>query len=123
MTWVVLERTVCNLNKRELVQARDYIAYASVYHRALKERGEYLSYPLRIDEILVNLNKEDDLFTYVRICNLERAMFMDSKVTKNRARFIITDQALLYYTEKYREVLERAIYHLEQGRRKHEDCV
>ena len=50
-------------------------------------------------------------------------MFMDSKVAKNRARFTITDQALLYYTEKYREVLERAIYHLEQGRRKHEDSV
>ena len=120
---MVSERTVCNLNKRELVRARDYIAYASVYHRALKERGVYLSYPLRIDEILVNLNKEDDLFTYVRICNLESVMFMDSNVAKNRARFIITNRTLLYYTEKYREVLERAIYHLEQARRKHEDCV
>lgn len=105
------------MNKRELVRARDYIAYASVYHRALKERGEYLLYPLQIDEILVNLNKEGDVITRARIGGLERVMFMDSKVAKKRARFIITDQVLLYYTEKYCEVLEKASYHLWQARR------
>ena len=111
------------MNKRELVRARDYIAYASVYYRALKNRGGYLSYPLQIDEILVNLNKDDNVITYARIRNLERVMFMGSRIAKNRVRFIIGDPVLLYYTEKYREVLERAIYHLEQGRREYEDCV
>lgn len=62
------------------------------------------------------------MITYARIRNLERVMFMGSRVAKNRARFF-TDPVLFYYAEKYWEVLERAVYHLEQGRREYGDSL
>ena len=116
MTWMIIERTVCNLNKRELVQARDYIAYASVYHRALKERGMHLMYPLIMDGVFTSLKSGDIDSANVKISTIRVDISWEhfgGYLNKN----YIGSPVLSYYTRKYLEVLEKASYHLWQARR------
>lgn len=115
MTWMVLERTVCNLNKRELVRARDYIAYSSVYYRALKERGWRLPYPLLIDDVFTSLKGGDTDIADVKITKI-RVDILWRYFTRGFYKNFIGDPVLSYYTMKYLEVLEKASYHLWQAR-------
>lgn len=116
MTWMVSERTVCNLNKRELVQARDYIAYASVYNRALKERGMPLMYPLIMDGVFTSLKSGDIDSASVKIIKI-RVDILWRYAKERLDKYNTGDPVLSYYARKYLEVLEKASYHLWQARR------
>ena len=103
------------MNKRELVQARDYIAYASVYYRALKERGMYLMYPLIMDGVFTSLKSGDIDSASVKISKI-RVDILWRYFTRDFYKNFIGDPVLSYYTRKYLEVLEKASYHLWQAR-------
>lgn len=116
MTWMVSERTVCNLNKQELVQARDYIAYASVYHRALKERGWRSPYPLMMDDVFTSLKSGNIGSASVKISQI-RINILWRHSNEYLYKNFIGDPVLWYYRSKYLEALEKASYHLWQARR------
>ena len=104
------------MNKRELVQARDYLAYASVYYRALKKRGERLPYPLMMDDIFTSLKEGDINSASVKISKI-RIDILWRYFTRVLYKNYIGDPVLSYYTRKYLEVLEKASHHLWQARR------
>ena len=116
MTWMVSERMVCNLNKRELVRARDYIAYSSVYYRALKKRGWCSPYPLMVDDVFTSLKSGNIDSASVKI-NKIRLDISWEHFGKCLGKNSIGDPVLSYYTRKYLEVLGKASYHLWQARR------
>ena len=113
---MVLERTVCNLNKRELVRARDYIAYSSVYYRALKKRGWRLPYPLIMDKIFTSLKSGDIDSASVKISKIRIDILLRYSTGYFHKNYI-GDPVLSYYIRKYLEVLEKASHHLWQARR------
>lgn len=107
---------MCNLNKRELVRARDYIAYSSVYYRALKKRGERLPYPLIMDDVFTSLKSGDIDSASVKISTIRLDISWEhfgGYLNKN----YIGAPVLSYYTRKYLEALEKASYHLWQARK------
>ena len=103
------------MNKRELVQARDYIAYSSVYYRALKERGWRLPYPLLMDDVFTSLKGGDTDIADVKISKI-RVDILWRYFTRDFYKNFIGDPVLSYYIRKYLEVLEKASYHLWQAR-------
>lgn len=104
------------MNKRELVQARDYIAYASVYYRALKKRGERLPYPLMMDDVFTSLKNGDIDSVCVKISEIRVDIIWEYSIEILNKNFI-GNPSLVYYTNKYLEMLNRAYYHLGQARR------
>ena len=113
---------VCNLNKRELVQARDYLAYASVYYRALKMRGWRSIYPLMMDDVFTSLKSGDIDSASVKINKLRLDISWEH-FGESLGKNYIKDPVRSYYTRKYLEVLEKASYHLRQARRGYGDSV
>ena len=107
---------VCNLNKRELVKARDYIAYASVYHRALKERGVRLIYPLMMDDVFRSLKSGDINSASVKISKIRLDISWEH-FGGYLDKIYIGSPVLSYYTRKYLEVMEKASHHLWQARK------
>lgn len=110
------------MNKLELVQARDYLAYASVYYRALKMRGWRLIYPLIMDDVFTSLKSGDINSASVKI-NKIRLDISWEHFGKSLGKNYIGDPVRSYYTRKYLEVLEKASYHLRQARREYGDSV
>lgn len=104
------------MNKRELVQARDYIAYAGVYYRALKGRGWRLIYPLIMDDVFTSLKSGNIDSASVKI-NKIRLDISWERFGRCLGKNSIGDPVLSYYTRKYLEVLEKASHHLWQARR------
>lgn len=104
------------MNKRELVQARDYIAYASVYHRALKERGVRLIYPLIMDDVFTSLKSGDIDSASVKISKIRLDISWEH-FGGYLDKIYIGSPVLSYYRSKYLEALEKASYHLWQARR------
>lgn len=110
------------MNKRELVQARDYIAYASVYYRALKKRGVCFAYPRMMDKVFTGLNEGNTVGAYARAGDLRVSIGWECYM-KYFTICATKDPSLLYYTRKYVEALEKASYHLWQARRGNGDSV
>lgn len=98
------------------MQARDYLAYASVYYRALKMRGWRLIYPLIMDDVFTSLKSGDINSASVKISKI-RLDILWEHFGKSLGKNYIGDLVLSYYTRKYLEVLEKASHHLWQARR------
>lgn len=98
------------------MQARDYIAYASVYHHALKKRGERLPYPLLMDDVFTSLKSGDIDSASVKISKIRLDISWEH-FGKCLNKNYIGNPVLSYYTRKYLEALEKASYHLWQARR------